>query len=214
VNGAEKAVIVVGTDGRTLRRGVGPNAWVVLEELVGVAVMDAVGRWVAATTIAGLANELGLGRDAVDGGLRRLRRAGVVTFEAPRRPDRGRFGPGRYVIAAEVAASLRGPATEASRPAVPSTCRVRAESTHEQLALGLEGGELGAGRIGIGGSGVSIGDVDSVDVQMAQPVGGGRSVVERSSTGQAGWGLHELALKMRAAPGDIRGDMATGGRRC
>jgi len=83
-------------DRRACLRALGPVAWVILEELSLRADHD--GAPTAVTTRAmDLADAIGVGRDAVSRGLRRLRERGLVTIEAVRDDD-GRFVASRYAF--------------------------------------------------------------------------------------------------------------------
>jgi DNA-binding transcriptional ArsR family regulator len=79
---------------RTIRATVGPVAWVVLEELALTATR---GRSLeTATTIRDLADAVGLSKDTVASGLRRLMKHGLVTRVAQRDRRSGCFGNSVY----------------------------------------------------------------------------------------------------------------------
>ena len=88
---------VVGPTGKTLRRRLGPTAWVVLEAAVLLA-HDVDGDLVVDASARSLASEVGLSKNTVARALSTLRESGFVTFTQTRAGD-GVFGPGRYVIA-------------------------------------------------------------------------------------------------------------------
>jgi hypothetical protein len=202
---AERTHVVFGVEARAWRRAVGPAAWVVLEELVALALADANGRWCASTSIRGLAAELGLGRDSVDAALRRLRLAGVVTFAAPRRPADGRFGAGRYLVAGELQAALTGAPQHVLRTAERSV-RPAAVAV-EQLGFTFDDGPI-ADAEGQAGSLTMValdGDVEHRDDVAGG--GGGVSPGMEASTGGVGGRRHELASSMPPVAGDVRGDV-------
>jgi hypothetical protein len=124
--------IVVTAAGRRVRRMVGPTAWVVLECLVADACTDEGGVVALASSVRGLAVELGLGRDAVASAVEALAVAGLVRVETSRSSS-GRFGASRYVVAATDALyrldPARPPASTTSSP--PASCR----HEREQLTL-------------------------------------------------------------------------------
>ncbi len=88
---------MVGPTGKTLRRRLGPTAWVVLEAAVALA-HDVDGDLVVDASARSLASEVGLSKNTVARALSTLRESGFVTFTQTRAGD-GVFGPGRYVIA-------------------------------------------------------------------------------------------------------------------
>jgi len=90
-------VVVTGA-GRELRRQVGPNAWVVLEELAGRAVPDADSGLVVDAPLERIADAVGLSSDVVRTALRRLAKAGMVEREDVRSADTQRFAGARYHI--------------------------------------------------------------------------------------------------------------------
>jgi predicted transcriptional regulator len=115
-----------------LRRGLGPTAWVVLEELLARSNGPAdSGR--ASVSVRSLASELGLAKDTVARALSRLRRAGVVSA-CQTRSTSGAFAAGSYLITvpesvaidddvtrtAEVTSAHRGRITPPSSPSVRS----------------------------------------------------------------------------------------------
>ena len=121
-------------DGRSveLRRRVGANAWVVLEELLlGASLADA-GSAVSRATVRALAERTGLSKDTVARSLQRLRKAGAFAVEAERHDDSGRFVSVRYVIdLATLPIELR--VEELSAPAVARPAR--RGGTGEQLSM-------------------------------------------------------------------------------
>jgi hypothetical protein len=208
---AERTPVVVGAEARAWRRAVGPTAWVVLEEFVAIAQPDANGRWCAATSIRGLAAELGLGRDAVDAALRRLRLAAVVTFAPPRRPADGRFGAGSYVVSGEIRAAL----TDAPQPALRAVGRPVRRAVVAMEQLGLTFGDVSIEDTGAQGGRLAIDALGGDAEHREDGAGGGDAVGEELGGGGEGRGCrHELASTMRAGPGDVGGDVGGGGRPC
>ena len=107
--------LVLTAAARSLRRALGPTAWVVLEELTSLASPDGeAGVVVVATNLRDLADAVGLGRDAVAGALQALALAGWVRSETSR-GSRGRFGAGRYLVSSS-SALRRLPAGAPTRP--------------------------------------------------------------------------------------------------
>ena len=81
-----------------LRRRVGANAWVVLEELLLGATVGHAGKAVSRATVRALAERTGLSKDTVARSLQRLRKADAFTVEPERHDDSGRFVSVRYLI--------------------------------------------------------------------------------------------------------------------
>ena len=92
--------LVVGASSSELRRHIGPNAWVVLEELLLGATLDdpAVGQAMSRATVRALATRTGLSKDTISRSLHKLRAAKVVAVEAERHDVSGRFVSVRYVV--------------------------------------------------------------------------------------------------------------------
>ena len=92
--------LVVGASSSELRRHIGPNAWVVLEELLLGATLNepAVGQAMSRATVRALATRTGLSKDTISRSLHKLRAAKVVAVEAERQDDSGRFVSVRYVV--------------------------------------------------------------------------------------------------------------------
>ena len=81
-----------------LRRRVGANAWVVLEELLLGATVGHAGEAVSRATVRALAERTGLSKDTVARSLQRLRKADAFTVEPERHDYSGRFVSVRYLI--------------------------------------------------------------------------------------------------------------------
>ena len=90
--------LVVDASSTDLRRRVGANSWVVLEELLLGASIAASGCAESRATVRALAERTGLSKDTVARSLQRLRKAGAFRVEAERHDDSGRFVSVRYVI--------------------------------------------------------------------------------------------------------------------
>lgn len=82
---------------RSLRRGLKPVEWVVLEELALAARRDEAGRLVAATSGRQIAEDLALSPGAAASALGRLRALGLVTYARQAGPA-GRFGLSVYLL--------------------------------------------------------------------------------------------------------------------
>ncbi len=80
-----------------LRRELGPSSWVVLEEMLLCSTGDA-DDCTAAVSVRALGASLGLAKDTVARGIRRLHAAGIVTAVSSRTPA-GTFAAGAYRIA-------------------------------------------------------------------------------------------------------------------
>ena len=81
-----------------LRRRVGANAWVVLEELLLGSTPGLPGQAVSRATVRALAERTGLSKDTVARSLQRLRKANAFTIEPERHDDSGRFVSVRYLV--------------------------------------------------------------------------------------------------------------------
>ncbi len=82
---------------RELRANVGPVAWVVLEELV-MSAEDGPRAIEVSTTVRDLAAVIGLSKDTIASGLRRLVHHGLVTREDQRDRRSGCFGNSVYRV--------------------------------------------------------------------------------------------------------------------
>ncbi len=82
---------------RDVRADVGPVAWVVLEELV-MSAEDGPRAVEVATTVRDLAAAIGLSKDTIASGLRRLIQHGLVTREDQRDRRSGCFGNSVYRV--------------------------------------------------------------------------------------------------------------------
>ena len=90
--------LVVDSRSADLRRRVGANAWVVLEELLLGGAVGISGHVVSRATVRALAERTGLSKDTVARSLQRLRKANAFTVEPERHDDSGRFVSVRYVV--------------------------------------------------------------------------------------------------------------------
>ena len=117
-------LLVIGTSSGLLRRRVGPNAWVVLEELLLEAALDEseTQRATSHATVRALATRTGLSKDTVSRSLHKLSAAKVLTVEALRHDDTGRFVSVRYVIALNALPIVLRAATE-PEPVKPAASR-------------------------------------------------------------------------------------------
>jgi hypothetical protein len=130
-------LIVLDARAGDVRRGVGPTAWAVLEELLARSV--GAGRLCeAAATTRSLAGGLGVSKDTVARALCRLRHAGVVVDVVQDRTTAGVYGAGRYVIAVPAGITLSDPATGAPSPRSRSATRPDARRVEAQLTFGLD----------------------------------------------------------------------------
>lgn len=128
-------LLVIDGTSTNLRRRVGANAWVVLEELLLGATIDETASGQASTraTVRALAIRTGLSKDTVGRSLNKLRGANVVTTEALRHDNTGRFVSVRYVIdLATLPIVLRAVEPEPA-PTVPA--RHRTSSAPQQLSM-------------------------------------------------------------------------------
>lgn len=92
--------LVVDARSSDLRRRIGPNAWVVLEELLLGASPEGALRNVVVTraTVRALADRTALSKDTVSRAIQKLRRARLVDIEPERHDDSGRFVSVRYLV--------------------------------------------------------------------------------------------------------------------
>lgn len=90
--------LVVDARSVELRRRVGANAWVVLEELLLGSTQGVPGQAVSRATVRALAERTGLSKDTVARSLQRLRKANAFTVEPERHDDSGRFVSVRYLV--------------------------------------------------------------------------------------------------------------------
>ena len=123
--------LILTSASRALRRSVGPTAWVVLEALTADAVGDG-DDLVVITSLRRLADELGLGRDAVAGAVQALAFAGRLRVESTR-DDGGRFGASRYVVLA--GGALRRVSDDAPGPSRAAARRPTRPPQRQQLTL-------------------------------------------------------------------------------
>lgn len=90
--------LVVDARSVDLRRRVGANAWVVLEELLLGSTLVVPGQAVSRATVRALAERTGLSKDTVARSLQRLRKANAFSVEPERHDDSGRFVSVRYLV--------------------------------------------------------------------------------------------------------------------
>ena len=90
--------LVVDARSVELRRRVGANAWVVLEELLLGSTPGVPGQAVSRATVRALAERTGLSKDTVARSLQRLRKADAFSVEPERHDDSGRFVSVRYLV--------------------------------------------------------------------------------------------------------------------
>jgi DNA-binding transcriptional ArsR family regulator len=83
---------------RAVKRAVGLAAWAILEDIALDARLDDDGRLVAETNVRRIADNLGIGKNAVSRHLARLREYGFVIHEELRDPGSGRYEVSRYVL--------------------------------------------------------------------------------------------------------------------
>lgn len=125
------ALLILGPLAPSLRRRIGPVAWVVLECLAEHAVVRG-DVTVSCRSVRGLADELDLSKDSVARALQRLRRNGLVAHVGDRGGD-GRFGRGHYVLSSPAGVFAAGGAASQRTPGR----RMRTGSTQatQQLLL-------------------------------------------------------------------------------
>ena len=97
---AANATVRLVVDARSvdLRRRVGANAWVVLEELLLGSTLGSPGQAVSRATVRALAERTGLSKDTVARSLQRLRIANAFSVEPERQDDSGRFVSVLYLV--------------------------------------------------------------------------------------------------------------------
>lgn len=136
------AVVIVTALGREVRRLVGPIAWVVLEELVGLTAFQSANGGAVDARLDRLAKELGFSTPRVRAAVGRLAELGIVEREQSRSPGTHRFASTRYRIvgttglvvapdarvphdgnpyAGSPHAVLRGPVADGIEPGLSST---------------------------------------------------------------------------------------------
>ena len=127
-------LLVIGTSSGNLRRRVGPNAWVVLEELLLEAALgeSEPRRATSHATVRALATRTGLSKDTVSRSLHKLRAAKVLAVEALRHDDTGRFVSVRYVIALDALPIVLRAATE---PEPVNAATTRKPTAPQQLSM-------------------------------------------------------------------------------
>lgn len=133
--------LIVSSGCGELRRQVGANGWVVLEELLlGSALDDTMA--VSRATVRALASRTGLSKDTVSRAIQKLRRAHVLDVEAERHDESGRFVSVRYLLDLSrlpLVVHNSAVATPASTRS-PSAGRVAPVKEGPQLARRVTGG--------------------------------------------------------------------------
>ncbi len=124
--------LVVDARSTDLRRRVGANAWVVLEELLLGAAVGTSGQVVSRATVRALAERTGLSKDTVARSLQRLRKADAFTVEPERHDDSGRFVSVLYVVDLETL-PIELVAVEIAAPEPPR--RAQPVGRPEQLSM-------------------------------------------------------------------------------
>ena len=110
-------MITLGSSAPELRRELGPNAWVVLEDLVTRA-QPTKGHVTVDASTASIVKSVGLGRDGVRAALRRLAKAGVIVTSSAR-DGHGRFASSvveLHLPADTISPEGAGSASTAARP--------------------------------------------------------------------------------------------------
>ena len=127
--------VAVGLGAASVRRAVGPTAWVVLECLVTCAVVDG-DEAVSHQSVRGLSDETGLAKETVARALRRLIDEQLVAY-VDRRDDGGRFDAGYYRLDLPRDVLVPLAPTPHSDTALPraTAARSRRASNHAQLSL-------------------------------------------------------------------------------
>jgi hypothetical protein len=131
-------LLILGPLAPSLRRRIGPVAWVVLECLAEHAVPRRAVT-VSCRSVRELADELDLSKDSVARALQRLRRDGLAAH-VDERGDDGRFGRGHYVLS--LPASVFAPDGAASQRTPGRRTRTGPTRSAQQLLLiddGLDG---------------------------------------------------------------------------
>lgn len=100
------ADVTITTDGREVRRRVGPTAWVVLEELSAHTGAGSSHATAVDLRLSDLTEALGLSAEVVRSAMRRLIAAGIVEREQPRSPGSHRFVRRATASSARPASSL------------------------------------------------------------------------------------------------------------
>lgn len=126
-----RVLLILGTLAPSLRRRIGPVAWVVLECLAEHAVVRG-DVTVSCRSVRGLAGELDLSKDSVARALQRLRRDGLVA-QVGDRGDDGRFGRGHCVLS--LPADVFAPDGAASRRTPSRRTRTGPKRSTQQLLL-------------------------------------------------------------------------------
>lgn len=94
----------------SVRREVGPTAWVVLEALAATSTPGSDGAVAIDCSLRDIAREVGLSKDTVGRAIRRLTETGLVGRTQERDHGSGRFARSAYVVDLDAAGlSLRGP---------------------------------------------------------------------------------------------------------
>ncbi len=119
---ADAVALVVDPAARQVRLQVGPQAWVLLEELVARAGCDQPGPPAVEVTLASLVDSLRLSAEVIRSALRRLIEAGIIERYQQRAPGTRRFATTRYVIIG------RTGLTTLAMPATPVTGRPDTET--------------------------------------------------------------------------------------
>jgi hypothetical protein len=127
--------VVLGPKAASVRRELGPTAWVVLEAIVATSTAERDGVARAVTSARALGHELGLAKDTVAAALRRLHAAGFVTRDPQRRGGTGGFVAGSYVVHAQVARDVVACRTDASTIGARRTRSTPGPATSRQATL-------------------------------------------------------------------------------
>lgn len=105
---------------RLTKQAVGVTAWVVLEDIVLDATLDAEGQPVAVTSVRRIAAHLGVSKNTVQRALTRLLAAGLVTYETERELNRGAITRSRYRVALDAGLAVYLDARPSNEVATPN----------------------------------------------------------------------------------------------
>lgn len=109
--------VAIGVEANALRRGLGPTAWLVFEELILSAQPGSEAPPIAVASVRMLAARTGLATGTVARALTRLRREGLATSRQAR--GSGVFASGSYELVLPLGVSMHWTVSEPNAPVLP-----------------------------------------------------------------------------------------------
>jgi len=133
------STVVIAAASRLTKQAVGVTAWVVLEDVVLDATLDAEGQAVAVTSVRRIAAHLGVSKNTVQRALTRLLAAGLLTYETEHEPNRGAITRSRYRLALDTGLAVSLDARPSNGVATPNAACPKRDDASQRRACPQDG---------------------------------------------------------------------------